>query len=398
MADAFERILFVHAHPDDESIATGGTIATLVDRGAEVSVLTCTRGELGEVVPEAFRAELSSPAALGSRRESELVAALAALGVTDHLFLGSARARFEGRAPRQYLDSGMQWGPGGPAAGAEAIAHVVAGSLTAADFGEVASDIATAIANYEPDVVVSYDAHGGYGHPDHIRAREATQRAADVLGVPFYEIQQADAAAPPTLAVDVSPVLDRKRAALRAHATQVVVDGDRFALADGAWHPIATVENFRRVLRSDEPDPTAFAQQGLVTKIASSALALVLGFFVGALLTVIHQATAQVASISVPWGIVAAIAISIALLVGLRLVFGSRVITALAAVGLVAAVVVLSLQGAGGSILVPANPAGYIWTFAPVVIALAVLAWPRSWRRTPGRIVTNPAAKGATEK
>ena len=394
MVEAFERILFVHAHPDDESISTGGTIATLIDRGAEVAVVTCTRGELGEVIPEALRDELGTPAALGERREAELLSALAALGVTDQRFLGSPGARFEGRPPRRYLDSGMRWG----VHGAEATTHATAGSLTAADFGEVASDIAAAIAEFDPDVVVSYDENGGYGHPDHIRVHEATRRAAEVMSVPFYVIEEAESVRKSTFAINVAPVLDRKRAALRAHLTQVSVDGDRYALADRVWKPIAAVENFRRIRRSDEPDPSSFSEQGTLVKIVSSVIALVLGGFVGAMLTVTHQATTQIGAIAVPWGIIAAVVLAAALLVGLRLVFESRIVAGFAAIGLLGVVAVLSVKGAGGSILVPGNVAGYIWTFAPAVIALLVLAWPRVRRSSAGNIDSTPAAKGAIEK
>jgi len=384
VAEDQERVLFVHAHPDDESITTGGTIATLVDRGAQVAVLTCTRGELGEVIPEAARAELSSPTALGERREAELAAALAALGVTDHIFLGAAGARFEGRIPRRYLDSGMRWGEHG----AEALPESSAGSLTAAEFGEVASDIATVIAAYGPDGVVTYDADGGYGHPDHVRVHEATRRAAEVLSVPFFAIQAPDAAGPDLLAVDVRPVLERKRVALAAHVSQVTLDGDSFALSDGVSRPIGLDERFRRIRPVEPPDDYSFAQQGVVAKIANSLIALVIGAFAGAILTVVHQASATLAGVAVPWGIIAAVVLTTALLAGLRLVFGTRVIAGVAAAGLLATVALLSLTSAGGSILVPANVAGYTWTFAPVLIAIVVLGWPRVRRAAPGRIGT----------
>lgn len=377
-----ERVLFVHAHPDDESISTGGTIATLVDRGAEVAVLTCTRGELGEVIPEELRTELSSPAALAERRERELAAALAALGVTDHGFLGAEGARFEGRLPRRYLDSGMQWGQ----AGAEPLGTATAGSLTSADFGEVASDIATVIARYNPDVVVTYDADGGYGHPDHIRVHEATRRAAEVLSVPLFVIDEDDAAAPGRVVVDVRPVLERKRAALAAHATQVSLEGESFALADGAMRPIGLEERFRRLRQVEEHVAVPFRDQGIVAKIAMSLIGLVMGVFAGAILTVAHQASVTVAGIPVPWGIIAAIVLAAALLAGLRLAFETRVVAGAAAVGLLAVVGLLSLASAGGSVIVPANPAGYAWTFAPVLIAIVVLGWPHVRRRSPGRI------------
>ena len=122
-----ERVLFVHAHPDDETLATGATIATLVDAGAFVSVLTCTRGELGEVIP-AELAHLGGEE-LGEHRLGELRTALSVLGVTDHRVLGEPNARWEGRGPRRYLDSGMVWG----SAGAEPVPSPDGRSLSAAE-------------------------------------------------------------------------------------------------------------------------------------------------------------------------------------------------------------------------------------------------------------------------
>src|SRR3712207_5287908 len=108
-----ERVLFVHAHPDDESISTGGTIATLVDRGAAVTVLTCTRGERGEVIPPELAHFEGSPD-LVPIREEELRKALRELGVVDGRFLGAPNARRPGLPERSYLDSGMRWGADGP--------------------------------------------------------------------------------------------------------------------------------------------------------------------------------------------------------------------------------------------------------------------------------------------
>lgn len=383
-----ERVLFVHAHPDDETIATGATIATLVERGAEVTVLTCTRGERGEVVAADLQHLLDSPAELGAYREGELDAALAALGVKGHRLLGDPDARWSGRAPRRYGDSGMRWGEHG----AEALDTEDPASLTAADPGEVAADIAAVLIDLEPDVVVSYDRDGGYGHPDHVRVHEATRTAAEVIGVPFYVI---DTHSPGTVTVDAAPVADRKRAALAAYRTQLTVDGDEFSLSSGPPRPIAAAEHFRRF----RAPGTGFSDQGLFSRIVACLLALALGAFVGVTLTVAHQATVAVGALAFPWGIVAAIAITAALLVGLRLVFETRVIPGCAAAGLLAASAFLALQSPGGSVLVPAGPAGYAWTFAPVLIAVVVLGWPsvrRSGkaRATKDKIVSVPAAKG----
>ncbi|CAN5283158.1 hypothetical protein BH11ACT4_BH11ACT4_20490 [soil metagenome] len=385
-----ERVLFVHAHPDDETISTGATIATLVDRGAEVAVLTCTRGERGEVIPDDLQYLLGSPDALADYREGELAAALAALGVRDHRMLGEPDARWSGRAPRRYVDSGMRWAADGTA---EPLESPDAQSLSAAELGEVAADIAAVLLQLQPDVVVSYDADGGYGHPDHLRAHEATRTAAEVIGVPFYVVKEGGAGGA-TLTVDAAPVADRKRAALSAYRTQLTVDGDSFSLSSGAPRPIVEPERFARL----RPAPTGFGDHSLVSRISSCLIALVLGGVAGAVLTVVHQATVPVGSVPVPWGVIAGILLVTGLLVGLRVVFETRVVAACAAAGVIAASAFLALQSPGGSVLVVSGWAGYLWTFAPVVIAIVVLGWPgrrtRSGRVAKDKIGSVPAAKG----
>jgi len=373
-----DTVLFVHAHPDDESISTGGTIATLIDRGDRVIVLTCTRGERGEVIPAELR-HLEATSALAAHREGELAAALTELGVTEHRFLGAPEARWQGRPPRRYRDSGMRWGKNG----AETADSLDPESLTSADPGEVAADIAAALIKLEPDVVVSYAADGGYGHPDHKAAHRATRTAAEVVGVPFYVIETGAKA---QLSVDVAAVLDRKRGAIAAYPSQMTVTGDTFVTPAGTTEAITSVERFSRL----RPTGTGFADHSLASRLVACVLAVVLGAFAGATLTVTHQASVG----ALPWGIVAAIIITTALLVGLRMVFETRIVPALAAVGLLGISALLAAQSTGGSVLVPANVAGYTWTFAPVVIALVVLAWPRITPPVGGKIGTVPAAKG----
>jgi N-acetyl-1-D-myo-inositol-2-amino-2-deoxy-alpha-D-glucopyranoside deacetylase len=386
-----QRVLFVHAHPDDETIASGGTIATLVDRGATVTVLTCTRGERGEVIPDALQHLLASQGELASHRETELANALAILGVTDHRYLGEGTARWVGLEQRRYLDSGMEWGM----SGAQALPELDPRSLVAADFGEVASDIAAVVADARPDVVVSYNDFGGYGHPDHIRAARAARRAAEVYGVPYFAIEPSGSAETSTFDVDVSDVFDRKRSALIAHATQVVVDGDDFALSNGVWQPIDTVERFRRVRREYPEGRAPFVDQSRAVKVIGAAVGFVVGIGVGAMLTVAHQASAVVAGITVPYGLIAGIVIFASLLTGLRLIFGTRLIAGTCALGILIAVGVLSLQSGGGSILVPAGPAGYVWTAAPTVIALVVLGWPQLPPRGHDKIKSPSKVKGS---
>jgi N-acetyl-1-D-myo-inositol-2-amino-2-deoxy-alpha-D-glucopyranoside deacetylase len=360
-----ERVLFVHAHPDDESISTGGTIATLVDRGAAVTVLTCTRGERGEVIPPELAHYEGSPD-LVPIREEELRTALRELGVVDGRFLGARDARRPGLPERLYLDSGMRWGADGP----EPVSDPHPRSLCAADLGEVAADIATVILDVDPDVVVTYDERGGYGHPDHVRAHDAARRAAEVLKVPFYTVLPEDSTVDPTLRVDVRPVLDRKRSALAAHRTQLVVDSDRFQLSNGEWHPIATTESFRRLrlTASEEPKPTA------LSLILAGVMALLLGAALGLLGTIGHQHAA-------PIGIMLSLVAVAGLIVGLRLIFDGRMVPLLAAIGVIGAEAALAMPGMGGSVLIPSNVIGYAWTLGPVLIAVVALGWPRIERR-----------------
>ena len=362
-SDAAERVLFVHAHPDDESIDTGGTIAMLVDRGAAITVLTCTRGELGEVIP-ADLAGIEGTARMASLRESELAAALAALGVDDHRYLGDRGARWADHTPRRYTDSGMRWGADGRA---EPLDDLAGDSLCAAEFGDVAADIATVIDSTRATAVVSYDRVGGYGHPDHIRVRQAALRAAEVMNVPYYEIGGSG------VAVDVTPVLDRKRSAMAAHRSQVVVSGDEYALSSGGSRDIRTVERFGLVDPDARPRVT-WKQQGFGVHLLFSILALVFGLSLGGIAVVNHQFSVGV----VPVGLIIGLLLIAAFLAGCRLLFPGRQVAIFGALGVLVAVGLLSTESGGGSILVPAGTLGYALTYGPVLIMLVALAWPNA--------------------
>jgi N-acetyl-1-D-myo-inositol-2-amino-2-deoxy-alpha-D-glucopyranoside deacetylase len=417
MPEVSERVLFVHAHPDDETISTGGTIALLVKRGAQVTVVTCTRGEQGEVIPAALANLEGDPDALAEHRERELAGALAALGVTDHRYLGSSTARVSGNAIRRYRDSGMQWGDNG----AEAAADVDDLALTRADFGEVASDIATVIADVAPDAVISYDSRGGYGHPDHIVAFEASLRAAVIMGVPFFSIEvpaevdlqpespPESLQAPGVITIDVREVLAAKRAALQAHETQVVVHEDTFALSNGVVHPIGVTESFRRIHPGGGGDGddgsgdggrddvlTPFRDYSLTSKILTAAATLLGGAFAGFIFTAVHQGTFLVGSFPVPLGLILGLGGTAALLAGLRIRFDSRVLAGIGSFAVLGATAILSAPTPGGSLVVPANVAGYVWTFGSALIAFVVLAWPRVHQRASGKINSIPAVKGSS--
>jgi N-acetyl-1-D-myo-inositol-2-amino-2-deoxy-alpha-D-glucopyranoside deacetylase len=246
--DGSRRLLMVHAHPDDESIGTGATIARYAAEGAQVTLVTCTLGELGEIIPPEL-AHLGADASdrLGPYRITELAAACGALGISDQRFLGG---------PGRWRDSGMMGLPG----------NARPDCFWQADVAVAAAELARIIQETRPQVLVSYDRNGFYGHPDHIQAHRVARAAIGLAADPaqplswqvakFYATAMPRSVAGPaglpywvpddqvTTEIDGSAYLAAKTAALRAHATQVTVDrdeergGDRFALADGRWQPV----------------------------------------------------------------------------------------------------------------------------------------------------------------
>lgn len=165
-------ILLVHAHPDDECIGTGATMARYVDEGAQVTLVTCTAGEMGEVlVPEWAHLAADQDDALGPHRRDELDAAMKIVGVTDHRFLGGFGT---------YRDSGMQWHADGYAIAADTTHD---NAFANADLLQAADHLVAVIREVRPQVLVTYDDFGGYGHPDHIQAHRVAIYAAALAAV-----------------------------------------------------------------------------------------------------------------------------------------------------------------------------------------------------------------------
>lgn len=224
--DAPSPVCFVHAHPDDETLATGALIAHLAQQGHRVSVLTATRGEMGEVVPGPFSALAGTPA-LEERRERELAGALQVLGA-DGTFLGTAPARVAGRPERRYLDSGMRWVTEHVAGPAE---HADERSLCAASHDEVVADIVAHLRHTGAQLAVTYDADGGYGHPDHVILHGLTRRAAKEVGIGFATISHEPGAGVHWF--DLELLLPVVVEALGHHQTQLSVHGDTLTHSGG---------------------------------------------------------------------------------------------------------------------------------------------------------------------
>lgn len=244
LLDGLRRVALVHAHPDDETIATGALIAELRARGTEVWVLTCSRGEQGEIVPGTF---VPGELTLNQWRIGELGRALEVLDAHGPQFLGEPPARVAGLEPREYSDSGMQWVTetmAGPAD--DAPAH----ALSLAPLDEVAGDIAAWLDAVTPDLVLTYDGVGGYGHPDHVRAREATELACTQLELPlaeFFSTHRPPEDDPTQLEwLELPQHLAVMQQALRQHATQLTVDGTDIVHVGGQREPITTTVGLRQ--------------------------------------------------------------------------------------------------------------------------------------------------------
>ncbi|MEU5092225.1 N-acetyl-1-D-myo-inositol-2-amino-2-deoxy-alpha-D-glucopyranoside deacetylase [Streptomyces sp. NPDC021356] len=281
------RLLLVHAHPDDESINNGATMARYAAEGALVTLVTCTLGERGEVIPDGLR-HLGG-AALGAHRRQELTAAMGELGVADVRLLGGA-----GR----YRDSGMM----GLADNDDP------DCFWQADVDSAAEHLVAVIREVRPQVLVTYDENGGYGHPDHIQAHRVAMRALDLaadpavrpdLGAPwriakaywnrvprsvgeaaFARLGQELPGLPFAKAAtldDVPGVVDDERitarieggtahaaakaAAMRAHATQIEVAEPYFALSNELAQPLLTTEYYELV-RGERGDAGADGDPG----------------------------------------------------------------------------------------------------------------------------------------
>ncbi|WP_176731962.1 N-acetyl-1-D-myo-inositol-2-amino-2-deoxy-alpha-D-glucopyranoside deacetylase [Micromonospora rhizosphaerae] len=266
------RLLLVHAHPDDESIGTGSTMAHYAATGAHVTLVTCTVGEEGEIhVPQLAELAAAKADQLGGYRIGELATACAALGVTDHRFLGGA-----GR----YRDSGMM--------GLASNEHPRA--FWQADLDEAAGYLVAIMQEVRPQVMITYDANGFYGHPDHIQAHRVAMRAVELAAVegiapakvywtamprsvleagldaftessdnPFAGIDSVDdlpfGTPDPEIAarIDATEQHAAKEAAMRAHATQIPATSWLYSIAGNFGAEFMGVEYFTLALGKKGP-------------------------------------------------------------------------------------------------------------------------------------------------
>ncbi len=249
--NASKRLLLVHAHPDDETINNGATMAKYAAEGVQVTLVTCTRGEEGEVLVESL-ANLASSRddKLGEHREIELKNAMVHLGINDFRFLGSPN--------KKWRDSGM----------IGTTQNERKDVFWQADLTEAAQELVKIILEIKPQVLITYDEFGGYGHPDHIKANQVAMLAAELasnqgwkiskiywntmpksviqmgidkmkeVGSSFFgadSVENLPFAKPDELVTSVIKAPDyveQKLEAMKAHETQISIDGPFFALSN----------------------------------------------------------------------------------------------------------------------------------------------------------------------
>jgi N-acetyl-1-D-myo-inositol-2-amino-2-deoxy-alpha-D-glucopyranoside deacetylase len=279
------RILLVHAHPDDETINNGATMAKYAAGGAGVTLITCTRGEEGEVlVPGLVHLASSDQDQLGTHREGELALAMKELGITDFRFLGAPLVKFR--------DSGMM--------GTEPNNNPDV--FWQADIETASQYLVEVIEEVKPHILITYDEFGGYGHPDHIQAHRIAMRASEIanwqiqkiywntmpksvlaqgiakmkeIGSDFFGAETVDDLpfakddSLVTTLVDGSKFVDSKLAAMKAHETQITLDGPFFALSNNLGLQIWGDEYYTLV-KGEKSEP--FDEQGRETDLASGII------------------------------------------------------------------------------------------------------------------------------
>ena len=337
MSGSGERIVFVHARPGDESLMTGGTIARLRSDGARVVVLFAVGAD--ESATEKSAAEAR--------------AALGELDVSDWRMLPAASDSDPDSDPDPDPDLDSDPDPDPDLAdgniGRELALHEVFEELrvTAVVVGDVDDGLLG-----------------------------SATRVAHPMGVPVFVSQHVSGAAGARVtAIDVSDHVDAKLRAISAYPGRWSIGEHMVNLSDGTQIAVTGTETY---LRLDPPRAVSNdAPRTRAGRVLASVVGLSVGAAFGMLGTMAHQATLVLGQVTIPVGLILALLGAGALLVGLRLVLGDRLVVLLCAIGLLGTIFLLSLRGTGGSVLVPAGLPGTLWTIVPALVAALVLAWPK---------------------
>lgn len=363
-----QRLLIVHAHPDDESLFTGHVIAERLAAKAEVMVFTLTRGERGKVKLEELKSLEGNLAAMGAFRSGELREALAAFGDVKHAFAGT----------RAYKDSGMRLNPLGRPAKPRKLDEM---ALSAASTSVIADDILKVIQDFKPDAVLTYNRKGGFGHPDHRMAHEATAMAIRMFAKKrkgrapaFWVIAEPGERFDVQIGDATTAVI--KKAALEAHSSQVSIGAETYSLVAGKEFRYDRTERLRKA----SPNPLVHLRP-----ILTFFWAIPLGFLLGIAGTLLHQVRATDDS-GTAIGLIVALIMTGSLALAIRLLRSSRGALYLLAATFASTIFWLSQPQSDGTLLIPGNDLGNIWAYGSLGLVAAIILFPNiragSWRKS----------------
>ena len=354
-----KRLLLVHAHPDDESLFTGHVIAKAIGNGAEVFVLTLTRGERGRMKLEELKGIEGNLAAVGAFRAAELSNALSELGVQQHKFAGT----------RAYLDTGFKinaWGRAGKPKNVDELA------LSAVSTAVISEDIYNVIKEFKPDYLVTYNRRGGFGHPDHKRANEASSMALRRYAKErkgrapqFWVI--AESRERFDVAIGDAESAKKKKAALEAHASQIAVGPETYSIVSGKEVRYDRPERLRR---------SSIKPWTALKPIWLGLWALPLGILMAFAGTMLHNVTASDPN-RTPIGLIVGLALTASLALALRLLRESRGALYLMSLTFTATLLWLGRKSADGDVVIANNLNGQWWFYGSIVICFAIMMFPR---------------------
>ena len=359
----YRRVLFVHAHPDDESLSTGHVIADRMAAGADVMVLTLTRGERGKMKLVELKSLEGNLSAMGAFRTNELINAL------KEFNQGEAKVLHRFAGTRAYLDSGLRINALGKPAKPKELDEM---ALAAVTTSVIADDVIRAINDFRPEAVVTYNANGGYGHPDHKAAFEGTAlalrkyaKAHNGKAPKFWVVAEPGERFDMTIGNESTTEV--RKAAISAHASQVILTAETFAVAPTQEHRFDDPDRLRLIRRPSFWLPAR--------KILGGLWGLPLGLLLAVAGTLLHRVHTSGVD-QVPIGLIVALLMTGSLGLGLRLLRSS-----LGALYLMTLAFYVSIwyfaNGRPSNPLILGDALGNGWAFGSVALLAVIILFPR---------------------
>ena len=367
-----KRILLVHAHPDDESLFTGHVIADAMNRGAEVYVLTLTRGERAKVKLADLKSLEGRNLEMGAFRTAEMMTALDAYDKTSSSG-ETAKVQRAFAGTRHYLDSGMRINAYGKPTRKRILDEM---SLVAVATAVIADDIAAVMKDFRPDAVITYNSKGGFGHPDHKKAYDSTTLAIRKYSKGNRAPQFWTIAEPGErwdAEVGGKATAQVKKVALSSYSSQVLINENTYALVAGKETRFDAPERLRR---------GSVSSWNSIKPLLRSLWALPLGVLVAVVGSMLHH---QQTTDGLPLGLGLALVSVTGIAIALRMLRRSRGALYLLALGFIVTLYQLGLQPGGHGHRAAYGELTTYWFWGSIGALFLILIFPRrrkaSWNR-----------------